>query len=297
MHRRMDQKTLTESPKGVVHVFLRPDQGEKEVLLRWGIDPHTLKSALDPGEVPRLEFEKGHCALIFKGPRPWTGGTQEPRVGSLGLFLFKDKLVAVTSEDEPFREVAGHLDGTLVGVILKVLDRTLWHFLEHMNLITQASDRLQGKLATAMENRHLLSLFELQKGLVYYESAINANSGVLEILQRHADRIGFNRTQRDLLGDILVESRQCDRQVEDLTNVLSNLMDARASIVNNNLNILIKFLNLVTLAVMVPTLVVSVFSMNVRLPGQEHPRAFLWILVLALSATGVFLAYWRGRKW
>jgi magnesium transporter len=239
---------------------------------------------------------KGHCALILKRPLGEKGKGTDAKVGSLGLFLFKRRLVLVASEELPPLGV-GRGNGTLPGVVLLVLDGLIVDFLERLGLIAREADRIQEKLASAMENKHLLSLFGLQKALVYYESALNSNSAVLEIFGRHASRAGFDRAQRDLLEDVLVETRQCYRQVEDLTDVLSNLMDARASIVNNNLNILIKFLNLLMLAVMVPTLVVSVFSMNVKLPFQAEPMAFYGILGLAALAAAAFLGYWRGRHW
>jgi magnesium transporter len=296
MHRRLDPRTLADDPQGSVHLFIRPEAGERKTLLDWGLDAHTLRSALDPEEVPRFEQGKGHCALLLKQPLGEKGKGIGSRVGSFGLFLFKRRLVLVTSEGMPPFGL-GHRDGTLPGVVLLVLDGLIVDLLERLGLIAREADRIQEKLASAMENKHLLSLFSLQKALVYYESALNSNSAVLEILGRHARRAGFDRGQRDLLEDVLVENRQCYRQVEDLTDVLSNLMDARASIVNNNLNILIKFLNLLMLAVMVPTLVVSVFSMNVRLPFQEEPMAFYGVLGLAFLAAGVFLGYWRGRRW
>jgi len=74
-------------------------------------------------------------------------------------------------------------------------------------------------------------------------------------------------------------------------------MDARASIVSNNLNVLIKFLNIITIAIMVPTFVVSAFSMNVRIPLAKHPLAFLIILGLSAVAMIVFLTLWKLRKW
>jgi len=112
--------------------------------------------------------------------------------------------------------------------------------------------------------------------------------------------MGFTTEQLELLDDLLIEHNQCYRQAEIYSNILASLMDARASIVSNNLNVLMKTLNIITIGIMVPTLVVSIFSMNVPLPISQELEAFQsfwWIMLLAgVSGMGVF-ALWRLRRW
>jgi magnesium transporter len=79
--------------------------------------------------------------------------------------------------------------------------------------------------------------------------------------------------------------------------ILANLMDARVSIVSNNLNVLMKTLNIITIAIMVPTFVVSAFSMNVAIPLSAQPGAFGIILGLAFCSVVGFLLFWKSRKW
>jgi magnesium transporter len=74
-------------------------------------------------------------------------------------------------------------------------------------------------------------------------------------------------------------------------------MDARASIVSNNLNVLMKTLNIITIGIMVPTFVVSAFSMNVDIPLEHHPWAFAIIMGLAILSVITFLLFWRYKKW
>jgi magnesium transporter len=148
-----------------------------------------------------------------------------------------------------------------------------------------------------MENKHLVHLFMLEKSLVYYLNAINSNGMLIEKLKNNAAKIGFSPENIEFLDDILIENNQCRIQTEIYSQVLASLMDARASIVSNNLNIRIKALTLITIAIMLPTLVVSIFSMNVRIPLEEHPHAF-WIIALlaTFSATIVGFLWWR-KKW
>jgi magnesium transporter len=287
-------------PACSIQVFVNPTAEEKRHLVDdLQIDEHTLNSALDPDELSRLEFEPNHIALIFKMPKPYSGVEQLLfRVASAGVFLFEDRLVLVSSEDmplfegKPFSRVS-----SLRSLLLRVINRSAFHFMEHLKIINVLTDELEHKINEAMENRYLINLFTLEKSLVYYLNAINSNGLVIEKLKNSVGKIGFNTEEAEFLDDILVENSQCYRQAEIYSNILASLMDARVSIVGNNLNILMKTLNIITICIMVPTLVVSAFSMNVSIPIQGHPWAFWLIIALALlSALGV-MAYWKYGKW
>jgi magnesium transporter len=287
-------------PASPIQVFVNPTTEEKRHLVDdLQIDEHTLNSALDPDELSRLEFEPNHIALIFKIPKPYSGQDQLLfRVASAGAFLFEDRLVLVSSEDMPLFEGKPFSRVTsLRSLLLKVINRSAYHFMEHLKIINVLTDELEQKINEAMENRYLINLFTLEKSLVYYLNAINSNGLVMEKLKNSVGKIGFNTDEAEFLDDILVENSQCYRQAEIYSNILASLMDARVSIVGNNLNILMKTLNIITICIMVPTLVVSAFSMNVSIPIQGHPWAFWLIMGLALlSALGV-MAYWKYGKW
>ncbi|HPC37041.1 MAG TPA: CorA family divalent cation transporter, partial [Candidatus Marinimicrobia bacterium] len=100
------------------------------------------------------------------------------------------------------------------------------------------------------------------------------------------------------LDDIIIENTQCVKQAEIQSNVLASLMDARASIVSNNLNVLMKTLTIITIGIMVPTLIVSIFSMNVDLPlPKNSPSSFWAIMGMALISVIAFFSIWKRKKW
>jgi magnesium transporter len=148
-----------------------------------------------------------------------------------------------------------------------------------------------------MENKHLVNLFTLEKSLVYYLNAINSNGALIEKLKNNAAKIGFSPENVEFLDDIMIENNQCRMQTEIYSQVLASLMDARASIVSNNLNIRIKALTIITITIMLPTLVVSVFSMNVKIPLEEHPYAFWIIAFLAMGSSVLVGLLWWRKKW
>jgi magnesium transporter len=183
-------------------------------------------------------------------------------------------------------------------VVLKLINRSIFHFLEHLKIINSISTELEQKINQAMENRYLINLFGLEKSLVYYVSSINSNGTVIDRLKLNSAKIGFTPEEIELLDDIIIENSQCNKQAEIYSNILAGLMDARVSIVSNNLNLLIKTLNIITIGIMVPTLVVSIFSMNVKLPISEgHPLAFWGIMGMAVVALAVFMYFWWRKKW
>jgi magnesium transporter len=284
----------------LIHVYINPDDDEKRYLVNTlKIDEHTLNSALDPDELSRLEFEPEHIAIIFKRPKSYSYLDQFVfRVGSTGLFLFKDRLIIVLSEDVPvFDGVQLMKSASPNYVMLRTIYRSIFHFLEHLRVISSISDQLQDKINRAMENRYLLNLFTLEKSLVYYLNSINSNGALLDKIRLNAAKFGFTVEETELLEDTLIENSQCYRQSEMYSNILASLMDARASIVSNNINVLMKTLNIITICIMVPTLVVSAFSMNVSIPFQKHPYAFWIVLAFATVSVLTVVYFWWRKKW
>jgi magnesium transporter len=274
---------------------------EAELLERFNIDHHTLLSSLDPDEISRLEFEPDHAAVIFKRPKSYCADDNFLlKVTSTGAFLYSDLLVVVMPDDAPLFEgrvpFATH---TLQDVILRLLYQAITHFDGHLKAINMLSDSIEKRLARSMENKYLLNMFALEKSLVYILNSLSSNTSLCEKLRHSAHRLGFDAEQIGVLEDLAIESKQCFRRAQIYSEVLSNLMDARASVVNNNLNHLIKKFTIITIAIMLANLIVSIFSMNVKIPGQDLPgwSAFLLINVLAAGSGFAVLWLWKVRKW
>jgi magnesium transporter len=285
---------------GVVNVYVAPDEAERKFLVeQFKIDEHTLSSSLDPDEVSRLEFEPDHIAMIFKRPKHYVARDSFLfKVLSAGVFMFKDRLVIVVSEDpllfegKPFTKIQSIQD-----IFLRLIYRAISHFVEHLRGINQISNELEQQINTAMENKYLLNLFTLEKSLVYYLDAIHSNNAVIEKLKNNAAKIGLSPENVEFLDDIQIENTQCLRQTEIYSQVLASLMDARASIISNNLNIRIKALTLITIGIMLPTLIVSVFSMNVVIPIAWYKHAFWMITGLAAASSALIGFLWWKKKW
>lgn len=287
------------APKENIAVYINPDEKDRRYLIdRYQIDEHTLQSALDPDELSRIEIESDHVAIILKVPVNYQAEHAfEFLVSSMGMFLFENILIIVMAEDLPiFDSKTFARVSRLAETMLKIVSYSIFRFLEHLRVIDMVSDELGEKISTSMENTYLLNLFALEKSLVYYQNAINSNSVLIEKMKIYTQRIGFTMDDTELLDDVTIENAQCYKQAEIYSNILASMMDARVSIVNNNLNISMKKLTMITIAIMVPTFVVSAFSMNVAFPMQRHPFAFWIILAIAFLAMSGFFFIGRMRK-
>lgn len=291
---------IARSGSGNIYVYVNPDEQERKHLVEaMKLDEHTLASALDPDEQARLEFEPDHVAIISKRPRNYSSADSFVfRVESLGLFLFADRLVLVLSEEAPlFQGKLYTKVASLQDLLLKIIYNSTFHFVEHLKVINAVSDSLEEQINTSMQNKYLLNLFSLEKSLVYYLNAINSNGKLIERLKLSAAKIGLTPENLEFVDDMIIENGQCYEQAEIYSNILASMMDARVSIVSNNLNWLMKTLTIITIAIMLPTLVVSIFSMNVEFPGRNHPYAFWGILAAALSSVAGVWVVWRWKKW
>lgn len=284
-----------------IFVYIAPTDTERKYLVdNLKIDEHTLNSTLDPDEPSRLEFEPEHIAMIFKRPRHYAPQDEFLfKALSVGVFIFSDRLIIVLADDMPlfdgkiFNKVT-----SLQDISLKLIFRAILHFVEHLRGINRISNELEQQVNVSMENKYLLNMFTLEKSLVYYLNAIHSNAVLISRLKTYSAKIGFTTENLEFLDDMSIENNQCLAQTEIFSQVLSSMMDARASIISNNLNIRIKALTVLTIVIMLPTLVVSIFSMNVILPLEHDNPLSFWIIggLALLSSIIVGILWWR-RKW
>lgn len=293
----------TSEAGGPVLLFVAPTDAEKaQLVAEFHLDEHTLGSALDPDELPRMELEADHLAVIFKYPRRLDPSDKfNLRVQSIGLFLFKERLIIVTPDDEPV--LAGRIFtkiNSLQLLFLRVISKCIQHFYGHLKAINDISNELEPKIMSAMENRYLLLMFSIEKSLVYYVNAISANGRVIERLRANAKSVSTEGLPPELVeyvDDLAIENAQCHEQAQIQANVLAGLMDARASIVSNNLNVLMKRLTVISVVLMPLNVLAGIFGMSefsMMTAGIPWPVAYLLFLV-GLSLIGLLTYYWLRR--
>ncbi len=292
--------TETADEKSQVWVYVNPDEAERRFLVgELRLDEHTLNSSLDPDELSRLEYEPEHIAAIFKRPKSYCAEDNFLfKVASTGAFLFKDRLIVVLSEDVPLFDGKQFLKLQNPGdLFLKMVYRSIFHFLEHLKVINMIVDQIEQKISSSMENRHLLNLFTLEKSLVYYLNAIHSNSVLIEKLKAGAVKVGFNQEQTEFLDDMIIENNQCYKQAEIYSNILAGLMDARASIVNNNLNVLMKRLTVLSVVFMPLNVIAGIGGMSEFSMMTQGIHWSVSYAVFSLAMVGIAYLTYYILKW
>lgn len=156
-------------------------------------------------------------------------------------------------------------------------------FISYLKKIDGESKDVEAKLQTSMKNKELFDLMALNKMLVYFSTALSADKTVLERLMKTPDYKQFE-DDYELMEDVQVELNQAIEMCSIYRDILSGMMDAFASIISNNLNIVMKILAIVTIVLSIPTLVASFYGMNISgMPLADKQYSFYIIIGLSIG--------------
>jgi magnesium transporter len=293
-HLNIEGNCIVESTQeaGQILVVFSPDDRERAFVQgQFGLDDYDLNSTLDPDEVSRLDVSDGRLFFIWKVPETaLVSEAIDLAVSTVGLSLLKDRLVflrrtvEVSFADKEFRKV-GDVRDTMLAFLL----RTVRHFVGHLRAIRQISNELEKKITVSMENKHLLQMFALSESLVYYLDAIEGNAAALIKLRSVSGQLGFQARQLEILDDIILENAQAARQAGIYSSVLSGLMDARGTIVNNNMNVLLKNLTLINIVFLPLNLIASIGGMS---EWSMMMKGLDWRLSYSLFCLGMAVFGW-----
>jgi magnesium transporter len=169
-------------------------------------------------------------------------------------------------------------------------------YLQHLKQLNNAASIIQKKLEQESRNKQLIKLFHIEKSLVYFTTSLKSNMFMLERLKR-VRALNMDDANENLLEDIFTECKQAIEMANIYSDILSSMMDAFASVISNNLNIVMKLLTSMTIIITIPVLVASFFGMNVKLPLQDHPYAFLIVIGVSVSLSLAAVVYFLRRRW
>ncbi len=283
-----------------IHV-VNPTHEEVEQLVSWfNIPSDFLTDPLDVDERARVEREEGSTLILLRTPRREVPDADIPFTTlPVGIILTQNVMITVSlTEVDVIREVLGGRTKNFstqnrTGCILTLFLRTALFFMRYLKEINRMSNEVEKNLHKALKNEQLIKLLNLEKSLVFFITSLRSNALMMEKF----NTIEYNKMsedERDIMEEVMIENKQAIEMTNIYTTILSGMMDAFASVISNNLNVVMKLLTTVTIILMIPTLVASVYGMNVELPYQHSPFAFLITMAIsvALSAIGI-LIFWR----
>lgn len=270
---------------------IAPTESEIETLTSLGIDSGFVRAALDEEEASRIEQENGQVLVIVDLPiaQKEEEKTIVYSTMPMGIIITDKNIITVCLREN---SVVSELEqGIVRGVqthlrtqfVLLILLRIVTRFVQYLKQIDKISSYSEKQLHKTMRNKELIQLLSLEKSLVYFSTSLKANEVTLEKIHR-GRIIRLYEEDEDLLEDVLVEVRQAVEMCGIFTNILSNTMDAFSSIINNNLNIVMKILTSLTVLMAIPTMISGFWGMNVH----DLPFPSFWFPVsLAAVLTGL----------
>jgi len=292
-----EQLIQTQSDDAHVIVYLQPTDIEKDDLKRkFTLDPFDVEAIFDPDEVPRVENMQDGTFIIWKRPDNFSSALSlRFEVSSLGIAIRQNRVALIVPRGElamtsrEFKRIESIWD-----CILSVLLYTVRHYQGHLKAIKMMSQELQAKLVTSMENKYLLQMFELGEGLVYYHNALESNFVILSKLRTAADKLRLTPEQITLLEDVSIENQQASKQASIYSTVLSGLMDARGTIINNNMNVLLKNLTIINIVFLPLNLIASIGGMS---EFSAFTQGLSWRISYGLFSLAMVILGWITWWW
>ena len=287
--------------------LVEPSTTELEAVLSHSKVPRDfLTDPLDAGERPRFDWEDEATLLIVHVPMVDEGARAIAyRTVPLGIILYGQSVITVCSARTPvttafldqIRRVCPPSDS------YRFAFRLLWHagvlFLRVINEIHAQTTALEDELHESISNELLIKLFQIEKELVYITTSLKADTIALARANT-ARQLSLSEDDRDFLEDAMVEYQQALETASIHANILNGTLDTFASLINNNLNNVMKYLTAATIMLAAPTLIASLYGMNIGLPFQGHAHAFAIVMgfsgLLTLAIGSVFCLLSRARK-
>ncbi len=290
--------------------LVEPSTTELEAVLTHSDVPRDfLTDPLDIGERPRFDWEDNASILIVHVPTMDYENDEDSvvpyRTVPLGIILSGQSVITVCSARTPvttafldqIRRVCPPSD------IYRFAFRLLWHagvlFLRYINDIHQRTAALEDELHKSISNEAILKLFQIEKTLVYFTTSLKADTIALARANT-ARQLPLSEDDRDFLEDAMVEYQQALETATIHANILNGTLDTFASLINNNLNNVMKYLTAATIMLAAPTLIASIYGMNIKLPFSASAHAFSIVMgisgLLAVAIGTVFVILSKARK-
>lgn len=269
----------------------------------FGLPSDIINDILDQDERPRIEFDDEWTLIIIRIPVELNNNGVPYNTIPLGIFITQkftltlclhDNEVLPFNQPSPFRDQYKEISDS-TNFVLRLFLRSGNLYLRNLKRINQMTSTIEQDLEKSIKNKELNKLLKMEKCLVYFITSIKANEIVLAKL-RNSKRI-TTEINEDLLEDAFIENKQALDMAQIYSDIQSGMMDAFASVISNNLNVVMKQLTLISIILMIPTLIASIFGMNVPNLLENSLWAMPSIILgsLVLSFAGVLL--FRKRQW
>ena len=286
-----------EIRKGVWINLLNPSDSEiKRVCTEINIEEDFIRYPLDYEEQARIDVEDDAILFVIDVPiiediKDDTTYTTMP----LGVIIIRDDYFITVSLKrnkviDAFEKsrVKNFYTYKKTRFLLQILYLNSACYLDNLKKINKEQEATVFLLQQSMKNRDLIQLLNLQNSLIYITTSLKSNEIVMEKTLR-GKVLKMYEEDEDILEDAIIENRQAIEMSKTYSDILTSTMDTYSSIISNNLNGVMKFLTSLTILISVPTLIASIWGMNVELPFETNEHGF--IILVAISVVVALVAF------
>lgn len=271
----------------------------KEISEKFGITMDTLHDMLDMNERPLVDKEEDFAYVIIR--IPYKESEETVVTVPLGILINEGYLITVCPcrneilNDFLSGKIKNFFTTKKTRFLLQIFSRTNYYYMKYLNDIYKSIEKKESSLRK-LKNEDIVFLVELEKTLLYFSTSVTPNSNVLE--KTLSGKIfKLFKGDEDILEDILVDTKQTIEMTVVYSKILRNVREAYSSIINNDLNKILKFLASITVILTVPMIITSAYGMNIGLPFQQSSLAFVIVMGIILSISAILVAIFFRQDW
>ena len=286
--------------------MVNPTEEELDMITEmYDLDPDDLRAALDEEESSRIDTEDNYSLVLFDIPTIEERNKKNRYVTiPLGVILHKEAIITVCLEQTSVLDFFTRKKASIFSTrmktrfLLQILLANAKLYLRNLRNIYKQSEELEKNLHDSTENSALIDMMELGKSLLYFTTSLKSIGSVLDKLLK-VEAIKKYPEDEELLEDVMIENKQALEMSEVYSGILNGMMDAYASIIANNMNVVMKFLAIATIILSIPNIITGAYGMNIApesMPFASHPHAFLIINAIALVLSIICWYYFEHKR-
>ena len=288
-------------PNCWIQVTCPTEEDQRELEEKFNIPDYFMSDISDTDERARYEYDDGWMLIILRIPyvkeiRSRTPYTTVP----LGIIHKRDVTITVCFYETnmmidfvSFQQKRGEGFTDHVDMIFRLfLSSAVW-YLKRLKQISMLIDKAKRNLDREVNNESLIGLSRLQDSLTYFQTSIRGNENLLQKLKF---KLQIDELDADLIEDVNIEMSQARATTSIYSDILESTMDTYSSIINNNMNTVMRTLTSVTIIMMIPTLVTSMFGMNLVNGMEEKPWGFVFAMIISVAISSMAWWFFRHKR-
>jgi magnesium transporter len=300
------QNGLTEiqaSEKDCWIEITNPTAEEKEKIIQeFRIPEDFLQDILDIDERSRVEVEGRWFLIIMRIPVYLPEENISYTTIPLGVLISPNMIITISLYENDiintkvFKRLKKFSIDNRHNFVLFLLLRSANYYLNYLKSINRQTTAIENELRKSTRNAELAELLNNEKSLVYFSTSLKSNELLITKLQK-TKAAQSDLIDEDLLEDVIIEVRQASEMARIHSDILAGMMNTFASVISNNLNVVMKRLTTITIILMIPTLISSMFGMNIPNFMETNSFAFIGVFLSSILITALSVIFFRWRKW